>query len=79
MTAYALLLEKERGVKILLGFLEYYQVKQRIPFLIKEDDKKEVLEILSKVKELFEGQKEPIKEKKSFCKRCGYSDFCWST
>lgn len=79
VTAYALLLEKERGVKVPLGFLEYYQVKQRIPFLIKEDDKKEVLEILSKVKELFEGQKEPIKEKKSFCKRCGYSDFCWST
>jgi len=30
------------------------------------------------VKELFEEQKEPRKEKKNFCKRCGYNDFCWS-
>jgi CRISPR-associated protein Cas4 len=79
VSAYALLLEKERGIKIPLGFLEYYQVKQRIPFLIKDEDKKEVLDILSKVKELLEGEKEPKKDKKNFCKRCGYNEFCWSS
>ncbi|KYC45185.1 MAG: PD-(D/E)XK nuclease superfamily protein [Candidatus Methanofastidiosum methylothiophilum] len=77
VSAYALLLEKERGIKIPLGFLEYYQVKQRIPFLIKEEDKKEVLEILEKVKELLNNENEPKKEKKNFCNRCGYNEFCW--
>lgn len=77
VSAYALLLEKERGIKIPLGFLDYYQVKQRIPFLIKDEDKEEVLDILSKVKKLLEEEKEPKKEKKSFCKRCGYNEFCW--
>jgi CRISPR-associated exonuclease Cas4 len=79
VSAYALLLEKERGIKIPLGFLEYYQVKQRIPFLIKDEDKKEVLDILSKVKELLEGEKEPSKDRKNFCKRCGYNEFCWGS
>ncbi|NPV50159.1 MAG: CRISPR-associated protein Cas4 [Candidatus Methanofastidiosum sp.] len=79
VSAYALLLEKERGIKIPLGFLEYYQVKQRIPFLIKEEDKKEVLDILSKVKEILEEEIEPKKEKKNFCKRCGYNEFCWNS
>ncbi|MEN6378321.1 MAG: CRISPR-associated protein Cas4 [Methanofastidiosum sp.] len=79
VSAYALLLEKERGIKIPLGFLEYYQVKQRIPFLIKDEDKKEVLDILSKVKEVLEGEKEPRKDRKSFCKRCGYNEFCWGS
>ncbi|HNR44449.1 MAG TPA: CRISPR-associated protein Cas4 [Methanofastidiosum sp.] len=79
VSAYALLLEKERGIKIPLGFLEYYQVKQRIPFLIKDEDKKEVLDILSKVKELLEGEKEPRKDRKNFCKRCGYNEFCWGS
>jgi CRISPR-associated exonuclease Cas4 len=79
VSAYALLLEKERGIKIPLGFLEYYQVKQRIPFLIKEEDKKEVLDILSRVKELFDEEKEPKKEKKTYCKRCGYNEFCWNS
>ena len=79
VSAYALILEKERGVKVPLGFLEYYQVKQRIPFLVKEEDKEEVLDILSKVKELLEEEKEPKKEKKNFCKRCGYNEFCWNS
>lgn len=79
VSAYALLLEKERGIKIPLGFLEYYQVKQRIPFLIKDEDKKEVLDILAKVKELLEGEREPKKERKNFCNRCGYNDFCWGS
>ena len=79
MSAYALLLEKERGIKIPVGFLEYYQVKQRIPFLIKDEDKKEVLDILAKVKELLEEEKEPKKERKNFCNRCGYNEFCWSS
>ena len=79
VSAYALLLEKERGIKILLGFLEYYRVKQRVPFLIKDEDKKEVLDILSKVKELLEGEKEPRKDRKNFCKRCGYNEFCWGS
>lgn len=79
VSAYALLLEKEKGVKISLGFIEYYQVKQRLPFLIKEDDKNEVLEILAKVKELLNGGKEPKKERKNICQRCGYNDLCWSS
>ena len=79
VSAYALLLEKERGIKIPVGFLEYYQIKQRIPFLIKDEDKKEVLDILSKVKELLEGEKEPRKDRKNFCKRCGYNEFCWGS
>jgi CRISPR-associated exonuclease Cas4 len=79
VSAYALLLEKERGIQVPLGFLEYYQVKQRIPFLIKDEDKKEVLNILGKVKELLEAEKEPKKERKNFCNRCGYNEFCWSS
>jgi len=79
VAAYALLLEDERGVKIPLGFLEYYQVKQRIPFLIKDEDKAEVLDILSKVKDLFETEKEPKKERKNFCNRCGYYEICWES
>lgn len=78
VSAYALLLEKEKGIKVELGFLEYYQVKQRIPFLIKDEDKKEVLVILEKVKGLLEEEKEPRKERKNICDRCGYKEFCWS-
>lgn len=79
ISAYALLLEKERGISVPLGFLEYYQVKQRIPFLIKKEDREEVLKILGEVKKLFESDIKPLKEKKSYCKRCGYNDFCWQS
>jgi CRISPR-associated protein Cas4 len=79
VAAYALLLEKEKGIEVPVGFLEYYQVKQRLPLLIKNEDKLEVLEILSKVKSMFEKQEEPSKEKKSHCQKCGYYDYCWQT
>lgn len=78
VAAYALLLEKEKGINVPLGFLEYYQVNQRLTFLIKEEDKIEVLEILEKVKELLNTEKEPIKERKNICQRCGYNTICWS-
>ncbi|NMC61037.1 MAG: CRISPR-associated protein Cas4 [Candidatus Methanofastidiosa archaeon] len=77
VAAYALLLEKEKGVRIPVGFIDYYQVKQRLPLLITEEDKKKVLEILSKVKLLFDEQIEPKKERKNLCLKCGYKEFCW--
>jgi len=68
---------KEKGIK---ANGELLIPKERKKVLVTLDGKveKELLDGLKRIKEIISREKPPERVKSHFCKKCAYSEFCWS-
>jgi CRISPR-associated exonuclease Cas4 len=76
---YYLYLMERAGIKGATGILEYPKLRETKEVLLSETDRDYLDEVLPVIRELIAGEQCPPRlDKKSFCRKCSYFDFCWS-
>jgi len=60
------------------GVLNYPKMRKREEVILTEKLEKEVEDDLKEVKKILDLNRPPEVEKKPFCARCAYYEFCWS-
>ncbi|BAL80399.1 CRISPR-associated protein Cas4 [Caldisericum exile] len=60
------------------GILNYPKIKRREELILTEELEKEVEKDLEEAKKVLSLNKPPKVEKKTFCSKCAYFEFCWS-
>lgn len=73
---YYLYYLKHRGINA-EGILVYPKEKKREKLVLSENIEKELNEIIEKIPAIISLPKPPEPEKKPYCKRCSYYEFCW--
>ena len=75
---YLYLLEKA-GMEGATGLLEYPKLRKTTKVMLSGEDRNYLIETITKITQLIAEDKCPERlEKKSFCRKCSYFDFCWS-
>jgi len=59
------------------GVLNYPKMRKREEIVLTHDAEKEVETALIRVKEVLKLDKPPQLERKSYCTKCAYYEFCW--
>lgn len=59
------------------GVLNYPKMRKREEILLTPDAEKEVESALVRVKEILEMDKPPQLQRKPYCTKCAYYEFCW--
>lgn len=67
---------EEMGVKM-EGEIHIPKERKRILVSLNEDNRKELLKVLSEIKEIVNMENPPKPVKIPYCKRCAYKEFCW--
>ncbi len=65
---------KKKGIEA-EGIINYPLVKKKE--VVKLENEKEIEEILQQIKEIISLPSPPKAEKKKYCYRCAYFEFCW--
>lgn len=74
---YLYYLKKVKGIEKARGVLNYPTIKKVVEVSLSEEDEKEMEKTLGEIKEILALPKPPEKEKKPFCRKCSYFEFCW--
>lgn len=75
--AYYLLVLEQSGI-LAEGQLLYPEEKKRVDVVLTDSMRNELEEIQESVEKICNQQKPPVPEKISFCKNCGYKEYCYS-
>ncbi len=67
---------KKRGVQA-YGIIDYPKLRRRVRVDLTEEKKKELGEILKKIKEIVSMPAPPQPKRKSICSKCSYVEFCF--
>jgi len=67
---------EEMGVKM-QGEIRIPKEKKRIPVSLNEENKKELLKVLSEIRRIVKMESPPRPVKTHYCRRCAYKEFCW--
>ncbi|WP_049770133.1 Dna2/Cas4 domain-containing protein [Calditerrivibrio nitroreducens] len=59
------------------GFINYPKMRKKEEVILTKEAEKEVELALIKIKEILNMEKPPELEKKSYCKKCAYYEFCF--
>jgi len=77
ITAYSLLIEEELKKEVLVGFVDYLQIRERKTVVVNSNLREKLVETLSQLQSLiYEGDfpdKEPVTSK---CNSCNYAPVC---
>lgn len=73
---YYLYYLKQLGVEK-KGVLNYPKMKKRVDVELTPEAEREVEAALTRVKEILEKDRPPALERKPYCPKCAYYEFCW--
>lgn len=73
---YLYYLEK-KGLVGLKGILDYPLLKQTVQIELTDEDRKNLENIIIRIKEILRKESPPLLEKKDICKKCAYFDLCF--
>lgn len=68
---------KRKGVNA-EGILSYPKERKNIKVILTEDKEKEMEGILRKINEIVSMEKPPKAERRKYCYKCSYFEFCWA-
>ena len=74
---YIYYLKKEKGIKNIIGYLNYPTIRKTIKIELTEDKEKELKDILNDINKIIESTI-PKPKKSRICRRCAYFEFCFA-
>jgi len=72
---YSFLLE-ENGRNVKEGFLYYPKRKKTVRIIYGEDERKEMIRIIKKIREIANGKIPKVRQPRSKCENCGFFFYC---
>ncbi len=73
---YYLYYLKQRGVKA-RGIINYPLMRRREEVILSSEDEEEIEGILAEIARIVAEKEPPKAEKKRYCRKCSYFEFCW--
>lgn len=73
---YYLFYLKNLGIRA-RGMIDYPLLRRNLEVSLERDDEKEIEGILADIPQIIALPNPPKPEKKSFCRKCSYFEFCW--
>ncbi len=73
---YYLYYLKQRGVDA-RGIINYPMLRRREEVTLSTNEEGEIEEILAEIARIVAAKNPPKAEKKSYCRKCSYFEFCW--
>ncbi|UJG42620.1 MAG: CRISPR-associated protein Cas4 [Candidatus Heimdallarchaeum endolithica] len=74
---YIYYLKRTKKIELVEGIIDYPLVKKRINLTLNAEIEKKLENILAEIKEILAMPSPPKPEKKSYCRKCAYFEFCW--
>lgn len=68
---------KTKGISSVEGEIDYPLLREVRRVELTPDLELELLDMLKKIKEIIMQEKPPVHEKKRYCRKCSYFEFCW--
>jgi len=68
---------KQKGIES-EGIINYPLQRQIAEVKLTEDKEKEIVKIIEEIPKIMSLEKPPKPEKKRYCRKCSYFEFCWS-
>lgn len=68
---------EQNGILEVTGKIEYPYLRETIKIALEEKDKKYILNIIQKAKNIISAPSAPRRVRKPICDKCAYHDFCW--
>lgn len=60
------------------GIIKYPRMKKQEEVILTQEGEKEVEDALTRIQSILKMDKPPPLQKKPYCSRCAYYEFCWS-
>ena len=74
---YLYYLKHEKGIENAEGQIHYPSKRKVVKIKLTPEKELELLKIFQKIKEIISLPKPPKPEKKRYCRKCSYFEFCW--
>jgi len=74
---YYLYYLKRKGVKA-EGMIDYPKIRKNKRVVLSEENERELEDILDGVEKIISKENPPKAEKKKYCRKCSYFEFCWT-
>ena len=74
---YIYYLRRLKGIDRVEGRIDYPKQRKTVRIELTENNEKELLEVLSRIKTVLSMKNPPKPERKKYCRKCSYFDFCW--
>ncbi len=74
---YLYYLAKVKGIPHVDGILDYPASRERVALTLTEDICQEIELVLQRIQEILKLPLPPDPEKKFYCRKCAYFEFCW--
>ena len=78
MLYYLYYLKHEKGIENVEGIINYPLKRKIVKVELTPEKELELQNILQKIKEIISLPKPPKPEKKKYCRKCAYFEFCWA-
>jgi CRISPR-associated exonuclease Cas4 len=77
LTYYLYYLKYEKGIENIEGIINYPSKRKVVKVKLTTEKEKELLITFQKIKEILSLPQPPKPEKKKYCRKCAYFEFCW--
>jgi CRISPR-associated exonuclease Cas4 len=77
MLYYLYYLKNEKGIKNIEGIINYPSKRKIVKVELTSEKEIEIQNILKKIEEIISLPQPPTPEKKKYCRKCSYFEFCW--
>lgn len=74
---YIYYLKHEKGIENVEGVIDYPTKRKIVEVKLTSEKESELLNIIQKIKEIISLPKPPKPEKRKYCRKCSYFEFCW--
>lgn len=74
---YYLYYLKEKGVEA-EGIIDYPKIRRTKEIILTPEKEEEIKKILKDIKKILNRESLPEIEKKPYCRKCSYFEFCWA-
>ncbi|MFH8107847.1 MAG: CRISPR-associated protein Cas4 [Candidatus Aenigmatarchaeota archaeon] len=74
---YLYYLKKEKGIENVEGIINYPSKRKIVEVRLTPEKEAELQNIFQKIKEIISLPQPPKPEKKKYCRKCSYFEFCW--
>lgn len=75
---YLYYLKKFKGIENAKGIINYPTSKKTVKVELNEENEQKMENVIKEINEIVTMQTHPKKEKRKYCKKCAYYEFCWS-
>jgi CRISPR-associated exonuclease Cas4 len=76
---YYMYVLEQNGISGVSGVLEYPQLRKTMKILLSDMDREHIKELLNKISVVMKNESCPIVERKRYCEKCSYYEFCFVT